>query len=270
MGLFQYATVGMQAAATIGELWVSYQVRLLKPKLPTAVGEDTEVAHFQSSPAGTATQANIVGTSGLVETTNTIRATVSASVITLPVVGRYFVSYIVNGATMTSSGSIGTFGANITTRNLLNDNTQYVIQALSGSTQAVSVYTLDVTLAGTGAANSLTFSGVSTLTAGNVDIFIISVPSSLTSRQQLRDSLYTRMSLLLEEAKRSIGTEIEQYETKGCGETRFISDEEGGSSSSSRQFEMRSQQLTNRIPAPSSEGTSRASNGSTGSWFRAS
>jgi hypothetical protein len=34
MGEFQLATVGMQAAATIGELWVSYDVELLKPRLP--------------------------------------------------------------------------------------------------------------------------------------------------------------------------------------------------------------------------------------------
>jgi len=38
-GKFQIATVGFQAAnVNIGELWVTYQVRLLKPKLYTAIG----------------------------------------------------------------------------------------------------------------------------------------------------------------------------------------------------------------------------------------
>jgi hypothetical protein len=33
LGMFQFATVGMQAASVIGELWVSYHVELIRPKL---------------------------------------------------------------------------------------------------------------------------------------------------------------------------------------------------------------------------------------------
>jgi len=33
LGLFQIATVGMQAAAVIGELWVTYDIELLKPRI---------------------------------------------------------------------------------------------------------------------------------------------------------------------------------------------------------------------------------------------
>jgi len=41
-GNFTIATVGMQASNTIGELWVSYQIELLKPRLSTLqVGEGT-------------------------------------------------------------------------------------------------------------------------------------------------------------------------------------------------------------------------------------
>jgi hypothetical protein len=36
LGRFQISTVGMQAAATIGELWCTYDVELIKPKLPDA------------------------------------------------------------------------------------------------------------------------------------------------------------------------------------------------------------------------------------------
>lgn len=38
LGLFQIATVGMQAAAVIGELWCTYDIELLKPMLPSALG----------------------------------------------------------------------------------------------------------------------------------------------------------------------------------------------------------------------------------------
>lgn len=42
LGNFQIATVGMQAVATIGELWVSYDVELLKPRLTTIVGGEAD------------------------------------------------------------------------------------------------------------------------------------------------------------------------------------------------------------------------------------
>ncbi len=47
-GNFQFATVGMQAAATIGELWVSYEVEFLKPRIAsggTWPGDFTRIAN---------------------------------------------------------------------------------------------------------------------------------------------------------------------------------------------------------------------------------
>lgn len=41
MGNFQVATVGMQSPSTVGELWVSYHVRLYKPQLELANGAST-------------------------------------------------------------------------------------------------------------------------------------------------------------------------------------------------------------------------------------
>lgn len=40
LGIFEIATVGSQAAATIGDLWVSYDVTLCKPSLQSVVGGD--------------------------------------------------------------------------------------------------------------------------------------------------------------------------------------------------------------------------------------
>lgn len=46
LGNFQLATVGMQGVNTIGELWVSYDIELLKPKLPRADGDQIQSARF--------------------------------------------------------------------------------------------------------------------------------------------------------------------------------------------------------------------------------
>lgn len=49
MGRFQIATQGMQASANIGEIWVSYHIRLMKPKLSTeAIGESA--IHIEEYP----------------------------------------------------------------------------------------------------------------------------------------------------------------------------------------------------------------------------
>jgi hypothetical protein len=47
MGLFQIATSGMQAASSIGELWVSYHVRLTKPRIVSAITNGLYQAHLQ-------------------------------------------------------------------------------------------------------------------------------------------------------------------------------------------------------------------------------
>jgi len=46
MGNFQLMSMGMQAAANIGELWVSYEVRLKRPKLPTPLNNNLPYAHI--------------------------------------------------------------------------------------------------------------------------------------------------------------------------------------------------------------------------------
>jgi hypothetical protein len=38
LGIMTIATVGMQAVATVGELWVTYEIELIKPKLSQAMG----------------------------------------------------------------------------------------------------------------------------------------------------------------------------------------------------------------------------------------
>lgn len=71
-GNFQLATVGFQAASVnIGELWVTYQVRLLKPKLFTALGLEIGDAVISNStytnllPLGSGTQTYVNDTIGV-------------------------------------------------------------------------------------------------------------------------------------------------------------------------------------------------------------
>jgi hypothetical protein len=50
MGLFQIATVGMQAAATIGNLYVTYDVELLKPRIDSGGTWPGQFTHISNGP----------------------------------------------------------------------------------------------------------------------------------------------------------------------------------------------------------------------------
>jgi hypothetical protein len=57
LGTFQLATTGMQAVAVVGELWVSYRIRLLKPRVSTIPNDIGDTIHLSSllSDLGTGT-----------------------------------------------------------------------------------------------------------------------------------------------------------------------------------------------------------------------
>lgn len=74
LGNFQIATVGFQAASVnIGELWVSYQVRLMKPKLYDALGLEIGVCLYNASAY---TNAVPLGSAGQVLGMNSIGASI--------------------------------------------------------------------------------------------------------------------------------------------------------------------------------------------------
>jgi hypothetical protein len=47
LGRVQLATEGMQASAIIGELWISYEIELVRPKLPNPLGDGINSCHYQ-------------------------------------------------------------------------------------------------------------------------------------------------------------------------------------------------------------------------------
>jgi len=71
LGLVTVATEGMQAAVTVGELWVSYEVELRKPCLAASMGKYIPAAHYYSTtgvdnthPCGTAALTTLHDTLG--------------------------------------------------------------------------------------------------------------------------------------------------------------------------------------------------------------
>lgn len=162
LGNFQIATVGMQAAAVIGELWCSYKVRLLKPKLVAGpFGGEINWYRAEAS-AGISTSAYF-GSSRTLGANNTVLVTVGATTLTFPqnlVEGNYLVTYAVAGTTTlwtkpTVSYTSGCSALSVSSALTTFDN--------SGTTCTVGLLTFGVTI--TAASAVVTFSSGTLLTS---------------------------------------------------------------------------------------------------------
>jgi len=196
LGFFQVATVGMQAAGVnLGEMWVTYDVELLKPKLPI-LGTSTGMAHLVESPTASSAAPNILGTTGAVVRFNSIPAASSSGLTAvsphdpnsfyLSAVGTFLVVTLeLTAGILTSHISLAP-GANITPGPaILVDNTSSS-NAASGGMVGASVSLFSVNIAGAGVGNLITLSGLAGATPpGSFDLFVIAVPPYLTVMEPL-------------------------------------------------------------------------------------
>lgn len=92
LGNFQIATVGMQNANIIGELWVSFEIELIKPVLFEALGAGIYEDHYRLG--STATTSAYFGTAPALQTGSNFGTTVSGSVLTLPAESYPYYAYV--------------------------------------------------------------------------------------------------------------------------------------------------------------------------------
>lgn len=90
-GTFSIATVGMQAAAVIGELWVTYKIRLMKPMIGPSGSGLLAAAHLQTT-LSNATQAAPFADFGL-SVSSSFTLTPTSNTITGFPIGRYIAIY---------------------------------------------------------------------------------------------------------------------------------------------------------------------------------
>lgn len=182
LGLFQVATVGQQAVSVLGRLYVCYQVDLQRRKLDTPLGQSILTAHIVESPAATAAAAGsaFLGTSGgVLRSGSLIPCVCTGNTFTIPLVGRFSIAAFWSGSvTVVPSMSLG---ANIlsSTCTILQDSSSGSISAFSAAGDGIHLRIVDVSSAGTGAANTITITGLTNLAAGKVDIFISQISSGL-------------------------------------------------------------------------------------------
>lgn len=185
MGKFQIATTGMQSGVTtIGELWVSYMIRLLKPKLPTPLGAGLQGTHLVEGATATASATNAFGSTGGVQRSGSLlNLLATKSTITLPNAGRYLISALWVAATGTIS-AVATLGggSNTSSPSIINDNGSGSY-AIFTAAACQLVVIIDVAANGTGTPNQVTWTGPTGMTTGACDLFVQQINSALTIPQ---------------------------------------------------------------------------------------
>jgi len=216
MGRTQLASVGVQQASTVGELWVSYDVELFIPRLNNTTGANANVAcHLSTNGQNTgtwaATQPSAAGLNAPFGTSpdpstfmiyNTAGAildaydtTTSQCRIFLPFKGRYMlVSYVTTGGLMTNGLYTCTgLGAGCAAVNSFGRDTS-ASQGATGSVTGLHVRTFDVlnNAASLNTANTVSmafnvYSG-SQKSDVQVDVMIVSMPTTFQSRLGVQEA----------------------------------------------------------------------------------
>jgi len=175
MGNFFIATSGMQSAYTIGELWVSYDVRLYKPRLTSVSGVPTVQYFHAVQGTGTSTAAAPLSTGF---TTNFITPGVASLVtftsgntfnFSLP--GTYSVTLIWNALTIAS-------GPTLTADNGLSFVNAFDENALStvGTFTTTRAMACCIAIVPSSSA-AISIGGLGSMTSGNLDILVSQLPA---------------------------------------------------------------------------------------------
>lgn len=173
-GKFQIATTGFQAASVnIGELWVTYQVRLLKPRLFASLGAFNAVADYS---AASFTNLLPLG-SGLTNNYDTVGLSFNytTQVVTFPNYSfpqTYLVRIHWVGSAAAITGPVLTLSSNLVAANLITSSASGQVQA-PANTQTASVVMIAAcykSVPGSATAPTLTFGAAGTLPSSGTGV----------------------------------------------------------------------------------------------------
>jgi len=223
LGNFQIATVGMQAAANIGELWVTYHVKLLKPRLPNPLGSNLVYAHL-TNPTASGSVGAPLNNVAVVPGSTLDCAVPTTATLRIRTPGRYLICVSSLGPGTTAAGGVGALGANCSAALLFNGNLNSVESGFVAATNWVSNFFINIAAYSDTVANDITIAGGTLSSAQRVDVFISQISSGLTMPTKLEEAMITMIKDIMSQheeeerknrafsldGKREIG---EDYET---------------------------------------------------------
>jgi len=180
LGNFQIATTGSQAAAVIGQLWVTYDVTFQKKQMNNILGLSLNSDHFQLSsvtnanPLGTAQSAAVSG-SNLGGSTSTTKYSFPANLAG----GTYLLVYSVSGNSTACTAPSLTY-TNCSALSLMSGDSN---SSMSNTGQTVTNFIFYTIMKITGQSASFTFGAAGTLPASvsSGDLFVTQLNGNITT-----------------------------------------------------------------------------------------
>jgi hypothetical protein len=187
IGLFQVMCEQLAATGEIGELYVTYEFDMIRPKQAIAAGDYT-LSHFQNStgvaastPLGTLANGTYTSDSNLPSTTFSV---LSASTFMLNAIGTYQVVMIWSAATGIAALPTFTPGSSVVADTILLGSTSGSFGFGSGGTfaQAIKYYNVTGVSVSPFTNNLVTVGGLTSMAGTpNVDVVITQLPYLFTS-----------------------------------------------------------------------------------------
>jgi len=159
-------------------LWVSYHVKLLKPRLPTDAGNGITSFHTVINTSTGAILFPVANPPPTYDTNNGAVTLVGANTVRLQKLGKALVQLNTTGATITGSATFAV-GANVALVTILNNNTSYAATGFNSTTTSCTYAYVNITTNSNTTANDIVITGPTTLTAGNVDLIVSYLPSDI-------------------------------------------------------------------------------------------
>lgn len=166
--------VSIAAGQLLGELYVEYTVDLFDPRVQVPIGQYLPMWHAVSGAAAATAAAPLTG--GSIRSGSTLGVKIaSTSTVSVPAVGRYLVAIAAASANIAAGPSM-TLDANSAFASIMTNNATGIQLSVTANSVGTFVGVVDVV-----APNSVwTLTGSTSMTGGNVDVFISQVSSGLT------------------------------------------------------------------------------------------
>jgi hypothetical protein len=204
LGNFQIATVGQQAAFTVGELWVSYDILLKKPKIGSPLGDDVSTCHFRITSASNSNPLLTVSR----QANYTIDCTCNVSSVVIPRSGRYLIAASWNAAALGWATPM-TAGTGATAVLAFDAGANSSVPA-SNTTAPIATCIGVFDISGSGIVNMPGTFTVTTLASG--DLYVTQIPSnvSLSSALQTVSNKFSKPTAQLM-LRASEGSDDDEY-----------------------------------------------------------
>jgi hypothetical protein len=177
LGNFQIATGGNSGTGILGELWVTFEICLFKPKLITSIGSELLTDHWISTTTG---GANFFGSSRTVQPGSNLGLTVTNAFFRFPpdiTDGTYLVIYQVTGGAVTVS-TPATSLTNCLQLQVWQNDTNVVVDNTGNSS---AIYILSFVVSITGSNAQVGFTSGSIPTSSRMDLWVTQVNGNIGS-----------------------------------------------------------------------------------------